>query len=133
MSLKLNSNNQVKRSSCIKKNFKTFSEKKTMMILRNLQAYRSIIQSNRFRLFSLTKVSCSSIPEQLPSNSQEKSKLVLSTQKSMPALNSLPSYLPEPRGVQSKLFDKFYVIYRLGFHQPLRMIQLIKMMQMMSA
>jgi hypothetical protein len=54
---------------------------------------------------------------------------ILPFENKLPALVKLPSYLPEPTGVKSKLFDDFYLIYRFGFHRPLRFIQVVKLTQ----
>ncbi|CAF0855345.1 unnamed protein product [Adineta steineri] len=47
----------------------------------------------------------------------------------LPSLANLPSYLPEPTGVKSKLFNDFYLVYRFGYRRPLRYVQVLKLTQ----
>lgn len=89
----------------------------TKMFLRPLQISRFICASSRLRFFSTTNKKIETNHEILPLQNQ------------LPIIADLPTYLPAPTGVQSKLFDQFYLIYRFRYHRPLRYLQILKLTQ----
>ena len=98
-----------------------FFQTRMFLIPRHLALFRSLSSA---RFFSLSRISrAADETQQHP---------LLPVDRQLPALSRLPSYLPAPTGVPSKLFDQFYLIYRLGFHQPLRFIQMIKVAQALA-
>ena len=99
------------------------------MLSRGSSFIRLLSAEYRSRSSSLTKTCFYSKHDDMQSLSRNDSTELLPTENKVPSLANLPSYLPAPTGVKSKLFDEFYLIYRFGFNQPLRYIQLIKLAQ----
>lgn len=87
------------------------------MFLRSLQISRFTCISNRLRFLSTSEKKIETNHEILPLQNQ------------LPTIANLPTYLPAPTGVPSKLFDQFYLVYRFRFHRPLRYIQILKLAQ----
>jgi hypothetical protein len=102
------------------------------MFIRNLQIFRLICTQKRCRLFSTTNICFNSKQEQNQLLNKTKQNDILPVENKLPAVANLPSYLPAPTGVKSKLFDDFYLIYRFGFHRPLRYIQVLKLSQTLA-
>ncbi len=103
------------------------------MFIRNIQILRLICNQNRYRFFSTTNSYFNTKQEQIQLvNKKEQQNILPIETKLSPALANLPTYLPEPTGVKSKLFDNFYLIYRFGFHRPLRYIQVLKLTQTLA-
>ena len=96
------------------------------MFIRNLQIIRLICNQNRYRFFSTTKI---------PLNPKHEETQLLNKKIQndiLPIETKLPTYLPAPTGVKSKLFDDFYLIYRFRFHGPVRYIQVLKLAQTLA-
>jgi hypothetical protein len=98
------------------------------MFIRNIQIFRLICTQKRYRFFSTTNTK----PEQIQLLNNKSQNDILPVENKLPTIANLPSYLPEPTGVKSKLFDNFYLIYRFGFHRPLRYIQVLKLTQTLA-
>ncbi len=90
------------------------------MFIRNIQIFRFICAHNRYRLFSTTNIYLNKTPEQ---------NQIRPVENQLPTVAQLPTYLPAPTGVKSKLYDEFYLIYRFGFYRQLRYVQVLKLVQ----
>ena len=88
------------------------------MFIRPLQITRLFCTYNRTRFFS-------TINQKLEPNNRE----ILPLQDQLPAVPNLPTYLPAPTGVPSKLFEEYYLVYRFRYHRPLRYVQILKLAQ----
>lgn len=93
------------------------------MFTRSIQVLRFLSQQSRYRLFSSTTSRLNL--------KQEENSLTHKPERNdiQPSIPKLPSYLPEPTGVKSALFNDFYIIYRLGYQRPLRYVQVLKLTQ----
>ncbi|CAF1110854.1 unnamed protein product [Adineta ricciae] len=93
------------------------------MFTRPMQVLRFLSLQSRYRLFSSTTSRLNL--------KQEENSLTSKTERNdiQPSVLKLPSYLPEPTGVKSALFNDFYLIYRLGYQRPLRYVQVLKLTQ----
>jgi len=65
-------------------------------------------------------------------NKKQEENQIHPVNNQLPIVARLPTYLPAPTGVKSKLYDEFYLIYRFGFHRPLRYIQVLKLAQTLA-
>jgi hypothetical protein len=103
------------------------------MLIRNIQIFRLICPQIRYRFFSTTNIYLNTKQEQqIQLSNQKNQNDILPIENKLPAITDLPTYLPAPTGVKSKLFDDFYLIYRFGFHRPLRYIQVLKLAQTLA-
>jgi hypothetical protein len=102
------------------------------MFIRNIQIFRLICPQNRYRFFSITNIYFNTKQEQFQLLNKKTQNDILPIENKLPAITDLPTYLPAPTGVKSKLFDDFYLIYRFGFHRPLRYIQVLKLVQTLA-
>ncbi len=102
------------------------------MLIRNIQLFRSIYVQSRNRFFSTTNVyfRLKQEPNQIVNKIEPNDIRPIETK--LPNLANLPSYLPEPTGIKSKLFDEFYLIYRFRFHRFFRYIQILKLSQTLA-
>jgi hypothetical protein len=98
------------------------------MFIRNIQIFRLICSQNRYRFFSTTNIYFNT--NQLLNKTKQNDILPIETK--LPAITDLPTYLPAPTGVKSKLYDDFYLIYRFGFYRQLRYIQVLKLAQTLA-
>lgn len=114
-----------------RKIFKQFFRQKKMLI-HNMQIFRLISIQTRYRFFSITNNYLNIKQEQNQLLNQTKQNDILPIDNKLPAIPQLPTYLPAPTGVKSKLFQDFYLIYRFGFHRPLRYIQVLKLSQTLA-
>jgi len=103
------------------------------MFIRNIQIFRLICPQIRYRFFSTTNIYLNTKQEQqIQLSNQKNQNDILPIETKLPAIADLPTYLPAPTGVKSKLFDDFYLIYRFGYHRPLRYIQVLKLAQTLA-
>jgi len=102
------------------------------MFIRNIQIFRLICPQNRYRFFSITNIYFNTKQEQFQLLNKKTQNDILPIENKLPAITDLPTYLPAPTGVKSKLFNDFYLIYRFGFHRPLRYIQVLKLVQTLA-
>lgn len=102
------------------------------MFIRNVQAFRSICTQIRYRVFSTTNVCFDLKQEQNQLLNKKEENDILPIENKLPTIADLPSYLPAPTGIKSKLFDDFYLIYRFGYHRPIRYIQILKLSQTLA-
>jgi hypothetical protein len=93
------------------------------MFIRNIKIFRLICNQNRYRFFSTTNIYL---------NKKQEENQIHPVNNQLPIVARLPTYLPAPTGVKSKLYDEFYLIYRFGFHRPLRYIQVLKLAQTLA-
>jgi hypothetical protein len=93
------------------------------MFIRNIKIFRLICTQNRYRFFSTTNIYL---------NKKQEENQIHPVNNQLPIVARLPTYLPAPTGVKSKLYDEFYLIYRFGFHRPLRYIQVLKLAQTLA-
>ncbi len=94
-----------------------------MMFIRNIQIFRLICTENRYRLFSITNFYL---------NKKQELNQIRPLDNQLPVVAQLPTYLPAPTGVKSKLYDEFYLIYRFGFYRQLRYVQVLKLVQTLA-
>ncbi|CAF2725658.1 unnamed protein product [Rotaria sp. Silwood2] len=102
------------------------------MFIRNIQIFRLIHSQNRYRLFSTANIRFDFKQEQNQIVNKKVQNDILPVENKLPSLANLPSYLPEPTGIKSKLFNDFYLIYRFGFHRSMRYIQILKLSQTLA-
>ena len=99
------------------------------MFIRNIQMFRLTRIQNSYRFFSTTKGPFHVKQEEIRLSTEKRRNAVLPIDNQLPTVPNLPSYLPEPIGVKSKLFDNYYLVYRFGFHRVIRYIQILKLSQ----
>ncbi|CAF1128801.1 unnamed protein product [Rotaria sp. Silwood1] len=99
------------------------------MFIRNMQIFRLIYSKNQYRFFSTTSICFNFKQEQNQILNKKVQNDIFPVENKLPSLANLPSYLPEPTGIKSKLFNDFYLIYRFGFHRSMRYIQILKLSQ----
>ncbi|CAF3822612.1 unnamed protein product [Rotaria sordida] len=104
----------------------------TRMFIRNIQIFRLIYKQNLYRFFSTTNICFDFKQEQNQILNKKLQNDILPIENNLPSLANLPSYLPEPTGVKSKLFNDFYLIYRFGFLRSMRYIQILKLSQTLA-
>lgn len=98
------------------------------MFIRNMQIFRLISIQNRYRFFSTTNIYFNiKQNEKTPINND-----IQPFENKLPTISNLPSYLPAPTGVKSKLYEEFYLIYRFGFYRQLRYVQVLKLAQTLA-
>lgn len=102
------------------------------MFIRNIQIFRLICNQNRYRFFSTTNIHFNTKQEQIQLVNKKEENNILPIENKVPAVANLPTYLPAPTGVKSKLFNDYYLIYRFGFRRPLRYIQILKLAQTLA-
>lgn len=102
------------------------------MFTRTFQINRLIIHSNRHRFFSIKNIHLNKNDNETQVLNKTLVKDIHQDKNHLPTIPQLPDYLPEPTGVKSKLFDDFYLIYRFGFHRPLRYVQVLKLAQTLA-
>lgn len=124
---KINAKETIKKIVCIEIFDDYF---RNSMFIRNIQINRLIIQSNRYRFFSIKNIYFNKIENNESQNlTKTLAKDIQSNENHLPTIPQLPNYLPEPTGVKSKLFDDFYLVYRFGFYRAVRYIQILKLAQ----
>ena len=99
------------------------------MFIRNIQIFRLLCLQNRYRFFSTTNIYLNIKQEQIQLLDKKQQNDILPIETKLPIISDLPTYLPEPTGVKSKIFNDFYLIYRFGFHRALRYLQVLKLSQ----
>jgi hypothetical protein len=97
-----------------------------------MQIFRLISIQNRCRFFSTTNIYFNQKQDDIQLLNKKESNDLLPIENKVPAIVDLPTYLPAPTGVKSKLFNDFYLIYRFRFHRPLRYIQVLKLTQTLA-
>ncbi|CAF3370878.1 unnamed protein product [Rotaria socialis] len=102
------------------------------MLIRYMQRCRCICTQTRYRFFSTTNICFDLNQEQNQVLNKKVQNDILPIDNKLPTVADLPSYLPAPTGIKSKLFDDFYLIYRFGFHRPIRYIQILKLSQTLA-
>ncbi len=102
------------------------------MFIRNMQIFRFISIQNRCRFFSTTNIYFNKKQDEIQLLNKKEPNDLLPIENKVPAIADLPTYLPAPTGVKSKLFNDFYLIYRFRFHRPVRYIQVLKLAQTLA-
>ncbi|UJR30191.1 hypothetical protein I4U23_017730 [Adineta vaga] len=99
------------------------------MFIRQIQIFRLLSRQNSYRFFATTNLRLNSKQENNSFINKIERTEICPLENQVPVVAKLPTYLPAPTGVKSKLFNDFYLIYRFGFHRPLRYIQVLKLLQ----
>jgi hypothetical protein len=97
-----------------------------------MQIFRFISIQNRCRFFSTTNIYFNKKQDEIQLLNKKEPNDLLPIENKVPAIADLPTYLPAPTGVKSKLFNDFYLIYRFRFHRPVRYIQVLKLAQTLA-